>query len=201
MTKQQIQLAIKRNKQLLPLLVLMVYGIDTLITAMQGTVVMGGETYDFSLNLKHYLGFAAITINFIVYFLFRQFYKYSLPLTIAIGLFGLVAFSALQMKWNFGAIIGLPFGLQVAALLAGLVAYLLNFHNANQFVADHLTAKRTPQEEVLYKETKSAESIQKFKEKYDNYSTEKLNEIIAANKYVPEALEAARQLLNARHTK
>lgn len=201
MTKQQIQLAIKRNKQLLPLLVLMVYGIDTLITAMQGTVVMGGETYDFSLNLKHYLGFAAIAINFIVYFLFRQFYKYSLPLTIAIGLFGLVAFSALQMKWNFGAIIGLPFGLQVAALLAGHVAYLLNFHNVNQSLADRLTAKRTPQEEVLYKETKSAESIQKFKEKYDNYSTEKLNEIIAANKYVPEALEAARQLLNARHTK
>jgi hypothetical protein len=201
MTKQQIQSAIKRNKQLLPLLVLMVYGIDTLITALLGTVVMGGETYDFSLNLKHYLGFAAIAINLIIYFLFRQLYKYSLPLTIAIGLFGLVAFSALQMKWNFGVIIGLPFGLQVAALLAGLVAYILNFHNVNQFLADHLTAKRTPQEEVIYKESKSAESIQKFKEKYDNYSTEKLNEIIAANKYVAEALEAARQLLNARHTK
>lgn len=201
MTKQQIQSAIKRNKQLLPLLVLMVYGIDTLITALLGTVVMGGETYDFSLNLKHYLGFAAIAINLIIYFLFRQLYKYSLPLTIAIGLFGLVAFSALQMKWNFGFIIVLPFGLQVAALLAGLVAYILNFHNVNQFLADHLTAKRTPQEEVIYKESKSAESIQKFKEKYDNYSTEKLNEIIAANKYVAEALEAARQLLNARHTK
>ncbi len=201
MKKQQIQSAIKRNKQLLPLLVLMAFGIETLITAVRGTVVMGGETYDFSLNLKHYVGFAAIAANIIVYFLFRQFYKYSLPLTIAIGLFGLVGFSALQMKWNFGVIIGLPFGLQVAALLAGLVAYILNFHNVNQFLADQLTAKRTPQEEVLYKETKSAESILKFKERYDNYSTEKLNEIIAANKYVPEALEAARQLLNERKLK
>jgi hypothetical protein len=159
---------------------------------------MGGlRTYEFALTTKHYIAFGAITINFLTYFLLRQFYKYVIGLTVVLGLFSLMTFSALTTTSSFG-INSLKIGFQPSAFWAGLFTYIINFKRVNEFIFNNLATKRTPEARQTDDKQRFAEGVEKFKQKYDGYSVESLTEIITANKYIPEALEAARQLLNER---
>ncbi|GEM56611.1 hypothetical protein B0A58_08805 [Flavobacterium branchiophilum NBRC 15030 = ATCC 35035] len=197
MTRQQLLTTLKQQRQILPLLLLTAYCIDAIITAVRGTVVMAGVTYDYELTIKHYIAFGAIGINFSTYFFLRQFYKYTFGLTVAVGLFNLVIFSALQTTSSFG-IGSLIIGFQPSAFWAGLLAYIINFKRVNEFMVDNLASKQTPEERERIDKARFTEVVKKFKQKYDGYSAETLTEIVTANKYVPEALEAARQLLKDR---
>lgn len=188
---------LKQQLQILPVLLLTIYCIDAIVTAMRGTVVITGTTYDYDLTIKHYIAFGAIGVNFFTYFFLRQFYKYTLGLTIAIGLFNLMTFSALQTTSIIG-INSLKIGFQPSAFWAGLLAYIINFKRINEFILDNLVTKQTPEEQERIEKVRFAEEVEKFKGKYKSYSAETLTKIITANKYVPEALEAARQLLNER---
>lgn len=200
MTRQQLLTKLKQQRQLLPLLLLTIYCINAVITAVRGTVVMAGETYDFELTTKHYIALAAIGVNLLTYFLLRPFYKYILGLTIVVGLFNLMTFSALETTQSF-SFNSLKISFQPSAFLAGLLAYVINFNRVNEFVIDNLATKRTPEEQETIEKARFGEGVEKFKKKYDGYSAKTLTEIVAANKYVPEALEAARQLLNDRQKK
>jgi hypothetical protein len=197
MTRQQLLTTLKQQQQILPLLLLTAYCIDAIITAVRGTVVVAGETYEFALTTKHYIAFGAVTINFLTYFLLRQFYKYVLGLTVAVGLFNLMTFSALTTTSSFG-INSLKIGFQPSAFWAGLFAYIINFKRVNEFIFNNLATMQTPEARETVDKQRFAEGVEKFKQKYDGYSAESLTEIITANKYIPEALEAARQLLNER---
>lgn len=197
MTRQQLLTTLKQQRQLLPLLLLTAYCIDAIITAVRGTVVMAGVTYDFALTTKHYIAFGAIGVNLLTYFFLRPFYKYILGLTVAVGLFNHMTFSALETTQSF-AFNSLKVNFQPSAFLAGLLAYIINFKRVNELVIDNLATKQTPEEREKNEKARFAEGVEKFKGKYDGYSTETLTEIVTANKYVPEALEAARQLLNER---
>ena len=199
MTRHKFLTTLKQQLQILPVLLLTIYCIDSIVTAMRGTVVMAGITYDYELTIKHYIAFGAIGVNFFTYFFLRQFYKYTLGLTIVIGLFNLMTFSALQTKSLIG-INSLKIGFQPSAFWAGLLAYIINFKRINEFILDNLVTKQTPEEQERIEKVRFAEEVEKFKGKYKNYSAETLTEIITANKYVPEALEAARQLLNERQS-
>ncbi|MFY7732087.1 MAG: hypothetical protein ACOVSR_01300 [Bacteroidia bacterium] len=199
MTRHKFLTTLKQQLQILPVLLLTIYCIDAIVTAMRGTVVMAGITYDYELTIKHFIAFGAIGVNFFTYFFLRQFYKYTLGLTIAIGLFNLMTFSALQTKSIIG-INSLKIGFQPSAFWAGLLAYIINFKRINEFILDNLVTKQTPEEQERIEKVRFAEEVEKFKGKYKNYSAETLTEIITANKYVPEALEAARQLLNERQS-
>ena len=158
---------------------------------------MAGVTYDYELTIKHYIAFGAIGINFLTYFFLRPFYKYTLGLTVAVGLFNIMTFSALKTTSSFG-INSLQIAFQPSAFWAGLLAYIINFKWVNEFIVDNLATKQTPEERETIDKARFAEGVEKFKQKYDGYSAETLTEIVTANKYVPEALEAARQLLNER---
>lgn len=197
MTRHKFLTTLKQQIQILPVLLLTTYCIDAIVTAMSGTVVMAGITYDYELTIKHYIAFGAIGVNFFTYFFLRQFYKYTLVLTIVIGLFNLMTFSALQTKSIIG-INSLKIGFQPSAFWAGLLAYIINFKRINEFILDNLVTKQTPEEQERIEKVRFAEEVEKFKGKYKSYSAETLTEIITANRYVPEALEAARQLLNER---
>ena len=199
MTRHKFLTTLKQQLQILPVLLLTIYCIDSIVTAMRGTVVMAGITYDYELTIKHFIAFGAIGVNFFTYFFLRQFYKYTLGLTIVIGLFNLMTFSALQTKSIIG-INSLKIGFQPSAFWAGLLAYIINFKRINEFILDNLVTKQTPEEQERIEKVRFAEEVEKFKGKYKNYSAETLTEIITANKYVPEALEAARQLLNERQS-
>ncbi len=197
MTRHKFLTTLKQQLQILPVLLLTIYCIDAIVTAMRGTVVMAGTTYDYELTIKHYIAFGAIGVNFFTYFFLRQFYKYTLVLTIVIGLFNLMTFSALQTKSIIG-INSLKIGFQPSAFWAGLLAYIINFKRINEFILDNLVTKQTPEEQERIEKVRFAEEVEKFKGKYESYSAETLTEIVTANRYVPEALEAARQLLNER---
>ncbi len=197
MTRHKLMTTLKQHLQLLPVLLLTIYCIDAVVTAMRGTVVIAGTTYDYELTIKNYVAFGAISVNFFTYFFLRQFYKYTLGLTIAIGLFNLITFSALQTTSSFG-INSLKIGFQPSAFWAGLLAYIINFKRINEFILDNLVTKQTPEEQERTEKARFAEGVEKFKRKYESYSVDTLAEIVTANKFVPEALEAARQLLNER---
>jgi len=126
MTKIQLLTRLKQQTQLLPLLLLTAYCIDAVITAVRRTVVMAGVTYDYELTIKHYIAFGAIGINFLTYFFLRPFYKYTLGLTVAVGLFNIMTFSALKTTSSFG-INSLQIAFQPSAFWAGLLAYIINF--------------------------------------------------------------------------
>jgi hypothetical protein len=197
MTRHKLLTTLKQQLQLLPVLLLTIYCIDAVVTAIRETVVMAGTTYDYELTIKHYIAFGAIGVNYFTYFFLRQFYKYTLGLTITIGLFNLMTFSALQTTSSIG-INSLKIGFQPSAFWAGLLAYIINFKRINEFILNNLVTKQTPEEQERAEKARFAERVEKFKWKYESYSAETLTEIVTANKYVPEALEAARQLLNER---
>lgn len=158
---------------------------------------MAGDTYTFELTTKHYAAFGAIGLNFVTYWLFRPYYKYTLGLTITGGLFNLMTFPAVETTQSF-ALSSLKVSFQPAAFLAGLLAYLVNFKRINEFVIDNLTTKQTREEQDKIEKARFQESVGKFKEKYGSYSVEMLKEIVVEKKFVPEALEAAKQLLRER---
>jgi len=197
MTREKVLTAFKKQRPLIPILLLIAYCIGTLMTAAKGSVVLNGEIYDFILTTKHYLAFGAIGVNLLTYVCLRSFYKFTLGLTVLAGLFNLIIFSDLETTIGF-TINKFEISFQPSAFFAGLIAYLINFRRINDFIIDHLTTTRTLEEQEKIDKTLFAEGVQKFKEKYENYSFDALTEIVNTNRFVPEAVEAARQLLNER---
>lgn len=195
MGRQQILATFRQHRQLLPLLVLTAYCVNAIVTAVRGTVVIAGDTYNFALTTKHYIAFGAIGLNFLTYWLFRPYYKYTLGLTITGGLFNLMTFPALEMTQSF-ALSSFKVSFQPSAFLAGLVAYIVNFKRVNEFIIDNLATNRTAEEQEKIEKARFQETVGEFKEKYSSYSVEMLTEIVIEEKFVPEALEAARQLLS-----
>jgi hypothetical protein len=192
---EKLKLYFDRYNQLLPVLVLTLYCISAVVTAIQGSVVVNGETYEYSLNIKNYLGFAAVIINFVGFFTFKRFYKYILLTTILVGTFNFIIFSALETTTSFN-IGSLRIGFQPSTFLAGFAAYLVNLKKVNNLIIDQFGP--SPEEAEKNSKANWLESVNKFKVRYNNYSIEELNQILTENKYVAEALEAARQLITER---
>lgn len=183
-------------KQLLPVLILAIYSILAVMTAIQGTVVIAGESYDYSLTIRHYLALAAVIVNVIGFFTLRRSYKYLLLATIVLGIFNYITFSTLETTRSFN-IGGLRFGFQPSAFFAGLVAYVVNGEKVNKLIIDLF--RSSPDDEEKNAKASWSDSVNKFKERYKNYSSEELDEILTEKKYVAEALEAARQLRSERN--
>jgi hypothetical protein len=137
---------LKRQLQILPLLLLTAYCIDAIFTAVRGTVIMAGISYDYELTTKHYIAFVAIAVNIVIYFFFRPLYKFTFILTVAIGLFNLMTFSALETTQRF-AFKSLKVSFQPSAFFAGLLGYMINFKRLNKFIIDNLTNEPKLQKE------------------------------------------------------
>ncbi len=188
MTRQRLLTTLKQQRQLLPLILLTGFCIEAIIAVLLNYSI---------LTTKNYIAFGVVVVNFLTYFLFRQFYKYTLTVTLTVGLFNFIVFSAGEWTTSF-SLNSLKISFQPHSFLAGLLAYIINFKRVNEFIVDNLATKQTPEEQERSEKTRFTEGVEKFKGKYESYSTETLTEIITANKYMPEALEAARQLINER---
>ncbi|MBC8112170.1 MAG: hypothetical protein H7Y04_14025 [Verrucomicrobia bacterium] len=75
----------------------------------------------------------------------------------------------------------------------GLLTYILNFTRINDFIIDCFTP--SPEQARINQIERENEAISKFKERYKYYSTNQLENILKGRKFVPEALEATKQLL------
>ncbi|MEJ7663489.1 MAG: hypothetical protein WKG07_30040 [Hymenobacter sp.] len=86
----------------------------------------------------------------------------------------------------------LSLGLNPTLLLIGFLTYLLNFQKANAYFFKLI--KPSPTRIARAQQ----EQVAQFKERFSSKSMEELNQLIAANKLVPAALTAARQLVRER---
>jgi hypothetical protein len=191
-----IKATYQKYKKLLPVNVLALLCVWTVVTLIRGTVEFNGQEYEFTLTIKHYAAFAAVMINFVVFFIRRQYYKYVLAATLLLGLFGLLNFTPIAGRWviRFG---NLGIGLQPVSFLVGLLTIALNFEaikvalgpsNSPEDLARNLAAKQ----KAFQKE------VEKFKQKYTNVSSDELIKVLADKRYTDAAIEAAGQILEER---
>jgi hypothetical protein len=141
MKKEQLLIFFNKHKQILPLLLLTAYCIDSLITSIQGTV----EVVNYQLSLNHYIAFVMVGLSFLSYFFLQQFYKYVLGLTIVAGLFNLIVFPAIQHIYFF-SIYNAEIAFQPSAFFTGMLTYIINFKRINQFIVLQFRDKRKLEE-------------------------------------------------------
>lgn len=184
---------LKTFKELAPLLLLSGYCVNIIIKAIVGKVYFAGEIFDFVPDLQHYLAMLCVAITIASYFLFRTAYRYLLVITIIAGVFNFIRFYPLDTSASI-SIGGAGIRFQPIAFMAGIIAFVVNFKKIYVSVFGNVDPKML--EEVHNK--KFAEAVEKFKDTYADRSDESLNNIVAENRFVPEAVEAAKQLLNER---
>ena len=190
---------IKKHLQLLPLLLLTIYCADAIVASVQGTVDMAGVPYYYTITTKNYLAMTAVALNFVFYFAFRPYYKFVLLITIALGIFNFLVFPALETTVSY-KLNGIKISFQPSAFFAGLLAYMINFKRVNNYILTNLSNKKSAKEIEDMQMNHFVNEVQGYKIKFDGYSTESLREITEANKLVPAAVEAARQLIRDRES-
>lgn len=179
----------QKYKALTPVLLLTIFGIWTIADSFMEII---------TLTPKQYGGVAAVTINLIAFFAFRPYYKYVLLLTLLLGLINLINFTPAVASISFG-IGSAKLAIEPTSLFIGILAYLINFKRVNELFFQRFGT--TPEQADKYQQQVAAEQIEKYKKRYSDYSDELLNNILTENKYAPEALAAARQILNERQLK
>ena len=180
---------------LIPVLVLTGLCALTIATLIRGTVEMNGLHYDFMLTEKHYAAFVAVTLNLFSFFKFRQYFKYVFGATLILGLFCLLNFTPLDSKWTLG-IGSLKIGFQPTAFLVGLLTLILNFDRIRATLENN--NGEIAEQDIQDNKDRINEEVKKFKNKYFNYSSDELEQILSDKRYTASALEAARQILNQR---
>lgn len=183
-----------KYKQILPLLMLAIYCAGIIQTVISGVVEIEGEMYPYILDIRQYLGIAAVIVGFISFMFFRKYYKYVLILTLFMGIFNLIVFSAFISTQSF-SFNSLTVSFQPSAFYATCLAALLNLRRLSNAVVSRFFSEKTNEEMKQDHSDRHAEDVKRFKEMFKLRSKEELIEIIADQRFTPAAREAAEQLL------
>jgi hypothetical protein len=148
-----------------------------------------------ALTSAHYTGFIAVASCFVSYLWLRSYFRYALGITLLLSLFNLVVFlpSVVSIGLSFDEI---HIGLNPFALPLLIAYYFLNRSVVHAFIRKYLLPAPAPA--ALARQQR--ESIDQFKQTFKRKSDENLQQILADNKLVPNALVAARELLKERVT-
>lgn len=147
---------------------------------------MTWEYLDTVALLQHLLAFTAVIACIIVYFFRRRYYAWVLLGTLLLGCFNLINFTPFEVVAYLRVFYVLKLQFQpLVALVAGVALAQLT-----------MGSRKPDEKEEVYLST---EKLADFKERYGAYDTERLQEIVRESRYVPEALEAARQVLEERN--
>lgn len=181
----------QRYRQLIPALLLGICCVSTIASAIRAAITADGNTYGFAFSAQHYAAIAFTVLTLASYFLLQKYYRYLLGVCLLLGLLNLLYFTTNQ------TIVGIGFGelavsVNLVSLLIILITYGLNFNRANAYLFDLL--KPTPAKVS----GNLQEDIAQFKERFARKSTEELLQLTKANRLVPAALAAARQLIQER---
>jgi hypothetical protein len=185
----------QKYKMLIPVLVLTGLCVFTVVRYILGTNEINGEDYNFMLTAKHYGAFVAVTVNLISFFAFRQYFKYIFGVTILLGLFCIINFTPVDIKWTL-RIGSIKIGFQPTAFLVGLLTFVLNFKD--KILTFDSSNGEVSEQNLQDNQKRFDEEVENFKQKYFSYSSEDLTQLIADKRYTASALEAARQILNER---
>ena len=128
----------QKYHQLIPVLVLACCCLVTIISFLHGRVeTISSVRSDFPLTPQHYGAFAAVAVNFMVFFVFRPYFKYMLVFTLFFGLFNGINFIPVDVRFTFSiGVLKLVF--QPLILVVVLLTYIINFKKANDYVIDHI---------------------------------------------------------------
>lgn len=181
-------------RQLIPLLLLTILTIITLTIFVVGEFSNNADNR-FILTIKHYLGFTILIINYLVYFYSRKQFKIIIGVTLILGLFNLINFTASEISTYIG-IGSLKIGCQPYFFLICFVTYISNRKAVNNLIGELFGP--TPEKAIQKQEKYETETIQRFIDKYQSYSNEQLENILTDKRYVSEALEASKRILEQR---
>lgn len=123
------------------------------------------------------------------------YWKYEIGAKLALfvlllGVLNLIAFS--PYKVFFGIEVGgIAVGVEFIALVLGAIHYILNREVLSSFVNDLFNRQPTPEEQKLAKRRR----IMNFKNRLESKSASELQAILSKNELIPEALLAAKELL------
>jgi len=175
----------REHKALLPLCLLLLLCQWTLLSVISGWVTW--EFLDWGPLLQHLLAFPAAIACIAVYFLRRRYYVFVLPAVLLLGTFNVINFTPYEVIAYLRVFFVLQ--LQLQPLVAVIACIALAQVTMGSKKAGHA-------EEVYI----DAEKLADFKDRYRSYDTGRLQAIVQENRYVAEALEAARQILQERVT-
>ncbi|HRG87962.1 MAG TPA: hypothetical protein PLW44_03015 [Chitinophagales bacterium] len=151
------------------------------------------------LNSKFYVSTLCVLALVLCYVGYTKGYKYLLFIVLLATLFGWVSFFPIEGYVRF-SVFKIAATIQVGGLILIGVTYWLNKESANTFIVgsfQHLF-DITPERVQAMDKERYKNSVSGYKQRYQEYTSEQLTLILQENRYVPEALEAARQLLEER---
>lgn len=170
----------------LPLLLLTILCIWTIVEFMTGISGLKGS---------HLVGLGIVILNWVAFIRFRHYYKYLLLLTIVLGIIELINFAPIVYTISFG-IGSVAVGIDVISFCIGILTYIIHFKKVNELFTQHFGA--SAQQSEKYERRVASEEIERFRDRFSEYSNETLNNIITETKYTTTAKEAAKQILNGR---
>ena len=150
--------SIKKHKNLIPLIILGIASIYTILNHFFNTYEIDGVVYDHTLSFENYLGFFAIALNILVYFLLRRQFKRVVSITIVLGIFSALNFLTIKIALNFGITDSFILRLDAFSLFIGLLYFLLNYRSLFKQIANN-------------EELPDLNKVLDFKEKYANNVT------------------------------
>lgn len=133
-----------------------------------------------------------LMVTVVHYFNFDLAIKITLGIII-LGVFQILKFfpAHLTFSFEFG---GLAFGFNGLAIIIGIIHFTTNWKLLSKFYNKVVKNELTEEEA----EIKSKEKISLFKNRFLNKSDQELNVIINNEKLLPEAINAAKELLSER---
>jgi len=174
---------LRKHRSLLPLLLLALLCQWTLWLVLNGSVTLDPGLIGWVALIPH---IAAVIACIAVYFLRRSAYAPVLLITLVLGTFSVFNFTPFESTAYLRMFFVLKFSFQPLVAIVDFVA----------LAQLTMGSKKAGSRDEIYID---AEKLADFKERYFLYSTERLQEIITENRYMPEALEAARQVLQERN--
>jgi hypothetical protein len=180
-----------RYKNLLPTLVLAVFSAYTAFTLLTSEVKTGNVTTSFAILPQHYGAFAAVALCLFSFFFLRKIYRYVLGATLVLGIFSVLNFTV-NAHWVGLKLGALNITIQPLSFAVALFTLLLNWQKIKKYLVSIVRKSEQP-DTLSYNE-----DVEVFKVKYLNLSSEELQKIIADKRFRPEAIEAAKKLLEER---
>ena len=184
---------IRQNKNLLPLLVLIIFCISTIYQVLTYSEIYNGETSAYYFSPNHYLAFGVVILDLIIYFKWRKAFKIAIITTIVLGLLNILNFTYFERTYSIKFIISSP-NFQPLSFLIGITYYILNFNYVNQIILSNLFSKASESEI----KQRQRELIEKYKSNLATNTNNNLQAIIEQKGMVEEARIAAEELMNER---
>lgn len=173
------------HKNLLPLLLLLALCLYTALLALADRAII---------DYHHYLAFAAVALNLLVYVRFRPAFKFTLIGMLLLGLLDWLSFTPDRLSIGFGLTDTFRVNLQLLSLLVIVVYYFLNRAGVHGLLRRYVLSNPTPQQQAAAYQ----ERVGQFKATFARKSDESLQQMLRDEALVAAAREAARQLLRER---